>query len=174
MALPRAGWNKPSSSLSFVVPLRGFISHLYLTLLICSLTPQQHTTLKVSLKNVQDSLCSARGSAAAGDTRFPIAARQDGRGERKGPNGWQRPLCLPSLRGVNWTMHSPAHWMQPSKSVSQSKPFPNKNSKHCIKVILTVLVKGVGVYAGVLRTSLASRGCLQPFCPLPALPWVFF
>lgn len=136
-------------------------------------TPIAHNTESVTQERSGQPLLSER-FAAAEDTMFPVAAGQNGRGERKEPNGWQHPLRLPGLRDVNWTTHSPAHWIQPSKSVSQSKPFLNKSSKHCIKVILKVLVKGVGVYAGVLRTSLASRGCPQPFHPLPALPHVFF
>lgn len=136
-------------------------------------TPTAHNTEGVTQERSGQPLLSERFAAAEG-TRFPVAGGQDGRGERKEPHGWQHPLRLPSLRDVNWTMHSPAHWMQPSQSVSQSKPFLNKSSKHRVKVILTVLVKGVGVCAGVLRTSLASRGCPQPIRPLPALTHVFF
>lgn len=73
-------------------------------------TPIAHSTEGVAQECTGQPLLSER-FAAAEDTKFPVAAGQDGRGERKEPNGWQHLLCLPSLRDVNWTMHSPAHRM---------------------------------------------------------------
>lgn len=60
-------------------------------------TPTAHNTEGVTQERSGQPLLSERFAAAEG-TRFPVAAGQDGRGERKEPHGWQHPLRLPSLR----------------------------------------------------------------------------